>query len=88
MKSKLRETSFKKSLLGYCNTLWFSDVAMVKSVLKASKCDDNPLTKVARAMKWNIELTGKDIENLEIYVELIDRLAIHTDRFARTLFLN
>ena len=53
---------------------------MVRSVLEASKCDDNPLTKVARAMEWNIELTGKDIENLEIYDELMERFAIHTDR--------
>ena len=78
-KYALRNTSFKKSLLGHCPSRWFSDIPMAKSLVEAGECEDHPLLALSDTMKWDIEITPAEIKNLKMYLEIMSPLAKQTD---------
>ena len=78
-KAILRKTTFKKKLLGYVKTRWFSDLAMCKSVIEAFENPDKPLSILTEEMAWKIEISLQDIRMLKTYCEILDPFAKHTD---------
>ena len=75
----LRKTSFKKSLLGFCKTRWYSDLAMTKSVVEAAEMEDKPLAKLSSEMNWAMQINAADLKVLKQYQELMEPFAKHTD---------
>ena len=78
-KGILKSTSFQKSLLGYCKTRWYSDMAMAKSVIEAAEMEDKPLAKLSAEMNWSLNINAADVKVLKQYVELMEPFAKHTD---------
>ena len=78
-KEVLRATSFKKRLVGFVKTRWFSDLAMCKSIIEAFELSDKPLSVLTEKMGWNCEITVQDIRTLKLFCEILDPFAKHTD---------
>ena len=78
-KGILNNTSFKKSLIGFCKTRWYSDMAMVKSLIEAAEKEDKPLAKLSSEMNWNLQISVSDVKVLKQYGELMEPFAKHTD---------
>ena len=75
----LGATSFKKKLIGFVKTRWFSDLAMGRSVIEAFEKPDKPLSVLTEKMSWDIEISVQDIRTLKVFCEILDPFAKHTD---------
>ena len=78
-KDVLGATSFKKKLIGYVKTRWFSDLAMCKSIIEAFEKPDKPLSILTEKLGWDCEITLQDIRTLKLYCEILEPFAKHTD---------
>jgi hypothetical protein len=78
-KAFLGATSFKKKLIGFVKTRWFSDLAMGRSVIEAFEKPDKPLSVLTEKMSWDIEISVQDIRTLKVFCEILDPFAKHTD---------
>ena len=78
-KEVLRGSSFKKRLVGFVKTRWFSDLAMSKSIIEAFELPDKPLSLLTEKMGWNIEITVQDIRTIKLFCEILEPFAKHTD---------
>lgn len=78
-KTILSATTFKKKLVGYVKTRWFTELAMSKSIIEAFEKEDKPLSLMTEKMGWNLEISVQDIRSLKIFVDIMEPFAKHTD---------
>ena len=62
---------YPNKLPGYVKTRWWTDVVMLRSLLKAADLPDKPLTKLSKAMKWYIEFSEAELSELKKFVKIM-----------------
>ena len=63
---------FPRRLPGYVTTRWWTDVQMLRVLLEVAECPDKPLEKLNYAMGWGIQFTAQEIENIRVFVRIMD----------------
>ena len=80
-KAVLLKTQFKKRLLGYCKTRWWTDQVMLKRLCEAMECDQvpSPLEVLADAMDWPIVISERDFQYMKAYTHMMEPLMEKSD---------
>ena len=81
-KAVLQKTQFKKRLLGYCRTRWWTDQVMLKRLCEAMECDQvpSPLEVLADAMDWPIVISERDFQYMKAYTHMMEPLMEKSDQ--------
>ena len=83
-KSVLQKTKFKKRLLGYCKTRWWTDNDMIKRLREAKECEQvpGPLEILVDTMEWpqKLMITDRDLEYMKAYNEMMELIKEKSDQ--------
>ena len=83
-KAVLAKTKFKKRLLGYCKTRWWTDYDMIKRLCEAKECDQvpGPLDILVDVMEWpqNLLINDRDYQYMKSYRDIMGLLKEKSDQ--------
>ena len=82
-KNVLQKTKFKKRLLGYCKTRWWTDQDMMERLLEAIQTEDEspPLTYLVEEMDWphTLIISDSDSRYIKSFLEVTELLKDKSD---------
>ena len=88
-KAVLQKTEFKKRLLGYCKTRWWTEQLMAGRLCEALECEQvpGPLDRLVDAMDWpaKVVLQDRDYQYLKAYTVVMEPMMEKSDQLGRRL---
>ena len=89
-KAVLQKTEFKKRLLGYCKTRWWTDQLMIERLCEAMECEQvpGPLDVVVDTMDWpqSVVLTERDYQYMKAYTNMMEPMMEKSDQLGAETF--